>query len=228
MSNRARLLAITLALTTAAASSASAAVTVPYTDPGWQDFGTTSITGVTGNFLPGWETVAPSPDLGTNLFGVPNQSLSGAPDAAALWMLQVPSGLASNEEAKLSLSGFSVGQTYTLPFFATVLRGGTWYTDNDALDVSIVGATPAAFSTTVLVDPVSDDGMNDWIPQTIVFTATASTVDFTFGGGATGPDAVRFGIDGFTGVKSVPEPASLALLAFGGLALMRRTRSACV
>jgi hypothetical protein len=224
MLNRAHVLAIPLALTTAAASSASAAVTVPYTDPGWQDFGTTTITGVTGNFLPGWETVVPSPDLGVNVFGQPNQSLSGAPDDAALWLLQFTSGLANNEEAKLSLSGFAIGQTYELPFFATVLRSGTWNTDNDAVEVSIAGATPTAFSTTVLVDPVSDDGMNDWIPQTIVFTATASTVDFTFGGGAIGPDAVRFGIDGFTGVKSVPEPASLALLAIGGLALLRRTR----
>ena len=82
---------------------ASAQVTVPFTDTSWQGFGTTNIVGVTGNFLPGWETVVISPDLGVNLFGNPNQTLSGAPDDAALWMLQFPSGSANTEEARLSL-----------------------------------------------------------------------------------------------------------------------------
>jgi len=205
---------------------ASAQVTVPFTDTSWQGFGTTNIVGVTGNFLPGWETVVISPDLGVNLFGNPNQTLSGAPDDAALWMLQFTSGSANNEEARLSLSGFTIGQQYELPFFATVLRQGSWLTDNDTFEVSIVGADISSFSTGILIDPVFGDGMNDWTPQTIAFTATAGTVEFTFNGGATGLDAVRFGVDGFSGVKVVPEPASAALIGLGTLALLGKRRSA--
>jgi PEP-CTERM motif-containing protein len=213
-------------LTAALVPTASAQVTVPFTDTSWQDFGTTNIVGVTGNFQPGWVTTVVSPDLGVNLFGNPNQTLSGAPDDAALWMLQFTSGGANNEEARLSLSGFSIGQQYELPFFATVLRQGSWLTDNDAFQVSIVGADISSFSTGILVDPVLGDGMNDWIPQTILFTATAGTVEFTFNGGSTGPDAVRFGVDGFSGVHVVPEPASLALMTFGAVfAGLRRSPS---
>ncbi len=217
--------AAALALTAMIAPTASAQTTVPFTDPSWQGFGTTNVVAVTGNFQPGWETVVISPDLGVNLFGNPNQTLSGAPNDAALWMLQFTSGSANNEEARLSLSGFSIGQQYELPFFATVLRQGSWLTDNDAFEVSIVGADISSYSTGILVDPVFGDGMNDWIPQTIPFTATAGTVEFTFNGGATGLDAVRFGVDGFSGVNIVPEPASAAVMVFGAAAVGIRRRS---
>lgn len=217
--------AIALLLGLVTTHAASAQTTVPYTDTSWQDFGTSSTTDVSGNFQPGWETVSISPDVGYNLFFLANQTLSGAPDDAALWMLQFTSGLASNEEARLSLSGFTIGQQYELPFFATVLRQGSWMTDNDALEVSIVGADISSYSTGLLVDPVYNDGMNDWIPQTLAFTAAASTVEFTFNGGAVGQDAVRFGVDGFTGVRVVPEPASLALFG-AGLAMLRRRGAA--
>jgi len=212
-----------LAATTA--PTVSAQTTVPFTDTSWQGFGTTSIVGVTGNFFPGWETVVISPDVGVNLFSNPNQTLSGAPDDAALWMLQFTSGSANNEEARLSLSGFSIGQQYELPFFATVLRHSSWSADNESFEVSIVGADISTFSTGVLVDPVSNDGMNDWIPQSIAFTANAGTVEFTFNGGAIGQDAVRFGVDGFSGVTVVPEPASLAMMALGTAAFGFRRRT---
>jgi hypothetical protein len=204
---------------------AYAQVTVPYTDTSWQGFGTANIVAVAGNFFPGWETVVISPDLGVNLFGNPNQTLSGAPDDSALWMLQFTSGSANNEEARLSLSGFSIGQQYELPFFATVLRHGSWATDNDTFEVAIVGADISTYSTGLLVDPVSGDGMNDWIPQTIAFTATAGTVEFTFNGGATGLDAVRFGVDGFSGVNVVPEPASISMMVLGATSIGIRVRS---
>jgi len=216
--------AVFVALMTTTVPTASAQTTVPFTDTSWQGFGTTNIVAVTGNFLPGWETVVISPDLGVNLFGNPNQTLSGAPDDAALWMLQFTSGGANNEEARLSLSGFSIGQQYELPFFATVLRHGSWATDNDAFEVSIVGADIGSFSTGLLVDPVSGDGMNDWIPQTIAFTANAGTVEFTFNGGSTGADAVRFGVDGFSGVNVVPEPGSLTLATVSSLVFLGTKR----
>ena len=54
------------ALTAFALLSAQAAVaqtTVPYLSAGWKDFGTTNITGLAGNFLPGWTSLTATPAL---------------------------------------------------------------------------------------------------------------------------------------------------------------------
>jgi len=58
------------ALTAFALLSAQAAVaqtTVPYLSAGWKDFGTTNITGLAGNFLPGWTSLTATPDLGDDV-----------------------------------------------------------------------------------------------------------------------------------------------------------------
>ena len=83
------------ALTAFALLSAQAAVaqtTVPYLSAGWKDFGTTNITGLAGNFLPGWTSLTATPDLGDDVFFIPTQSLSGSPGDAALWMLNYDPG----------------------------------------------------------------------------------------------------------------------------------------
>src|SRR5690606_2448546 len=101
--HRTTLTALALAIT---AGSAAAQATVPFASPGWQDFGTTNITGLTGNFLPGWTSLTASPDLGNNLFFIPTTSLSGASNDAGLWMLGYDLGsigAPSNESARLSL-----------------------------------------------------------------------------------------------------------------------------
>lgn len=204
--------------------------TVPYASPAWQDFGTTNITGVTGNFLPGWTALTASPDLGDDLFAIPTTSLSGAPDDAALWLLQVvPSAvdLAANESVRLSLSGFTIGEFYTLDFFATIVSEpfASWDGNDDQLDVSITGADIIDWDSTTLNDPVDSDGMNVWVPQSIGFTALNSTVEFDFGANPAGIDignaATRFGIDGLT-VLPVPGPGSAATLWAGVLCLGRR------
>ena len=195
--------------------------TVAYTDPSWRDFGTTNITGVTGNFLPGWEQTQGSPDIGNNLFFYPTDSLSGAPDDAALWMLRFTNGSPANEAARLSLNGFTPGTTYVMDFWATVTRSNPsgWVGDDVPLDVNLTGADISAFATSHLLDPVAGDGMNDWTFHTLEFEALSSNVTFEFNGIPTtvSPlgDVSRIAVDGFEKIRitSVPEPASFLVLA---------------
>jgi len=210
---------------------AAAQTTVPYASAAWKDFGTTNVTGVTGNFLPGWTSLTASPDLGDDLFFNPSTSLSGADGDAAIWMLNFdlgsPGGV-SNESVRLSLDGFTIGETYELDFWATILQytWSGWDGNDHALDVALVGADVATFSTSILNDPVENGGLNVWTPQSIVFEATSTTITFDFGGSPTvdpGGDATRFGFDGVD-VRLVPTPASSIALALGGLATFRRRR----
>ncbi|MBX3386881.1 MAG: hypothetical protein KF768_09945 [Phycisphaeraceae bacterium] len=223
--------ALAIGAASACASSALAQATVPFSPPVWADFGTTNIAGVAGNFLPGWTTLTGSPDLGKDLFFIPVQSLSGAPDDAALWFLkfdQSSPGFGSNESAELSLSGFTPGVQYRLDFFSTLVHShfAFWNAQTDDLQVSIVGADVTTFSTTMMNDFVSHDSMNDWVPQSIVFTATAGVVSFRFNDAPVSVDpalAARIGVDGMR-IAVVPAPGAGVLLGLGGLVVMRRRR----
>ena len=214
------------------AQSSIAQPTVPYTSPGWMDFGTTNITGLVGNFLPGWTSLSATPDLGDDVFFIPTQSLSGAPGDAALWMLNYDPGsigAPANESVRLSLDGFTLGETYELSFFATVVTNSFagWVGNNDPLSVDLTGANIASFVTTPLSDPIDADGLNPWTPVSITFVALSTSVQFDFGANPVGLDpagtASRFGIDGFE-ARLVPTPASAALLTLGGLMGIRRRR----
>jgi len=219
-----------LALLALAASPALAQSTVDYTSTAWSEFGTTFIEGASGNFHPGWTSLTASPDVGNNLFFIPTTSLSGAPDDAGLWLLHYDAGgigAAANESVRLSLSGFTPGQTYELAFFATLYQYNLvgWVGNNDALDIAITGADIADFDTTVLSDLADGDGVNTWDAQSLVFTATGSVVSFDFGANNVSPvpggGATRIGIDGFN-ARAVPAPASLMLLAAGMVGFRRR------
>jgi len=212
---------------------AAAQATVDYTTTGWADFGTTDVPSVVGNFLPGWTNMNATPDLGDDVFFIPTDSLSGADDDAALWFNQfdLSSPIAyANEVARLSLSGFSIGQTYSLDFYATIVQfsGSGWSGNNDAIDVAISGADISDWDSTILTDTGDSDGFNDWIAQSLVFTATSSIVEFDFGANASyhtdiGTQATRLGIDGFS-ARVVPAPSAIALLGLGGLLGARRRR----
>jgi len=212
-------------------SAASAQTTVPFAAAAWKDFGTTNVTGVTGNFLPGWTSLTASPDLGNNLFFIPTTSLSGAADDAAIWMNAfdlASAGGISNESVRLSLDGFSVGQTYQLDFFATLAQvtSAGWVGNNDSLDVAIAGADIATFNTTILNDPVDADGMNVWDAQSIVFTALSTAITFDFGGSPAvdpGGSATRYAFDGMD-LRAIPTPGTLGALTLCGLAALRRQR----
>lgn len=227
--HRTTLTALALAIT---AGTAAAQTTVPFASPGWQDFGTTNITGLTGNFLPGWTSLTASPDLGNNLFFIPTTSLSGASNDAGLWMLGYDPGsigAPSNESARLSLDGFSIGDTYELSFFASIVQysAAGWVGNNEQLAIDIAGASITSYTTGVLSDAIDNDGLNTWVPQIISFTATAGTVEFDFNASPIGLDtagtATRFGIDGLK-ARLVPTPASAALMGIAGLLATRRRR----
>jgi len=135
----------------------------------------------------------------------------------------------ANESAELSLSGFTPGNAYQLSFSATIVQSdyAAWRSPADALNVSLVGASIASWTSAVLTDAIADDNLNDWIPQSISFVATSSTVNFRFNDA---PDSInpaliaRFGIDGIQ-ARAVPAPAApLALLTGGALAGVRRRR----
>ncbi|MEO1535808.1 MAG: hypothetical protein AAFS11_09680 [Planctomycetota bacterium] len=230
---RTPIIASTLGIALALATSTTAQTTVPWTTTGWTDFGTTNVTGVTGNFLPGWTTLQSTPDLGDDLFFNPSQSLSGADDDAGLWFLQFAVGSsspASNEVAQLSLSGFTPGQSYTLEFFATIMEYSFagWSGAADEIDVTLTGADIATWQTTTLEDLGDADNMNEWIPQSLTFTALSGTVEFAFNDNPTAPDpanVARFGIDG---IRVIPAPGSAVLLAAGALTAARRQRSSLV
>jgi hypothetical protein len=208
-------------------------VTVDYTTTGWTDFGTTDVISVAGNFLPGWTNINATPDLGDDVFFIPTDSLSGVDNDAAMWFNQndpASAGAVSNEVARLSLSGFSIGQTYSLDFYATIVQfsGSGWVGNDDAIDVAIAGADISDWDSTILTDTGDSDGLNDWIAQSLVFTAMSSTVSFDFGGNASyhtdiGTQATRLGIDGFS-ARVVPAPSALAILGLGGLLGARRRR----
>ena len=220
------------ALTILAAHSASGQATVPFGSLGWKDFGTTNITGVSGNFLPGWTTLTATPDLGNNLFFIPTTSLSGASNDAGLWMLNYDPGsigAPSNESTRLSLNGFTIGETYELSFFATIVQQSIsgWIGSSAPLVIDIAGASIPDYTTGILTDAGDGDGLNVWVPQSISFVATSTTVEFDFGASPVGLDpsgtATRFGIDGLE-ARLVPAPTTAALISMGGLLAIRRRR----
>ena len=131
-----------------------------------------------------------------------------------------------NEVVELSLSGFTIGQEYSISFAATILWHGTWNVNSDVMEAGLTGASISTWSSTLLTDAVEFDGLNHWVPQSMVFVATDTTVSVRFGEGADGPSETsvsRFGIDAFR-VKPVPAPGSVALAALGGLIATRRRR----
>jgi len=211
--------------------SAMGQTTVSFESMGWQDLGTSTSTGLVGNFLPGWTSLNHTPDIGVNVFGAPSQTLSGAANDAAIWLNEydVNGPLPHiNEEVGLSLSGFAIGQTYTLSFYATILLHTNfgWDGNNDALDVAISGADISEWDSTILIDTGDNDGLNTWFAQSIEFTAQNGTVGFNFGGGASAPvldDNATYRI-GFDGFNIVPAPSGLAMLAMGGMMAGRRRR----
>lgn len=206
--------------------------TVSFETELWKDFGSTTQDGVVGNFFPGWTSVQATPDIGVNVFSAPNQSLSGAANDAAIWLNHYNEGggfAHFNEIVGLSLSGFTAGEQYSLSFSASFLLHSAygWEGNDEALEVGISGADIETWSTTLLHDDGDGDGMNEWVAQTINFTAMSSVIEFGFGEGAVAPEldgaAFRIGIDGFD-IAVVPAPSGFALLGLGGLGLSRRRR----
>jgi len=118
-----------------------------------------------------------------------------------------------------TVSGFTVGQTYTLSFAIS-----SEYTSADQLRVSFVsGSATASQVFTAPPYPGGSQFWFTWTDESMSFVPTASAVTFHFQG--TSASDYEVGVDNFQ-ISSVPEPESYALMLAGlaslGIAARRR------
>jgi hypothetical protein len=124
-----------------------------------------------------------------------------------------------------TVSGFVVGQQYRLTFqhAPEVHEEAPPGSEESIVNVSITGGTPA--STDFSGNAVGGY-FAEWTPQSLVFTANATSITFTFSGVANVDSNTESGIDevSVAPVSSAPPPAasrvtSVPTLSFYGLAL---------
>jgi hypothetical protein len=126
-----------------------------------------------------------------------------------------------------SISGLTVGQTYTLTFdwaaAQLINRSGA---TTEQLAVSLGGDTQ-----TTAIMPNSDGGFSGWQNVTMKFVANSTNETLTFLSVGT-PDGLPpiAALDGVSLTGGVPEPASWAMMITGffGLGAMARRRRAAV
>jgi selenocysteine lyase/cysteine desulfurase len=92
------------------------------------------------------------------------------------------------------VSGFVVGEQYRLDFQQAAESHDNFAEEDSVVNVSISGATPA--SADFSADSVAAGNyFADWKAQSLVFTANATTLTFTFVGVASEQNDVESGID---------------------------------
>lgn len=179
-----------------------------------------SLTGpIENNGVPnGWTTFAGTPDVmdDQNNVGVPGlQSFAATPSATpdgGTWV-----GLGANidyvERFGQWLSNLTIGQTYTVSWFA----GNFGYAPNNPGDAYL-----GSNAINVLVNDVSiGQGAtlstgSSWYAQSLTFTATASSQLLSFQ--LASSEKAFLSIDGiavYAGTPAVPEPATWALMMMG-------------
>ncbi len=167
-----------------------------------------------GNEVPGW-TLSDPAGGGVNPTTDPNQPCCGpgpfGPGAPGV----TPSPDGGNwafMQGAITFSQFindlTAGQLYQLSYYDSHRQGDSG--PGDTLTASIAGAT---LTTTPDLT---------WNQRTLQFTASSTSEQLTFTHGLIGGDrSVAF--DGVA-ITLIPEPASLGLLALGGVALLARRR----
>jgi hypothetical protein len=178
--------------------------------------------GVTGDIL-----AADGPSLASGLFGAAN---SGTTFYAGVHGFISPHTL--QEGLQQTVSGFTVGQEYSFSFFQAVVGhtnrrddAGSWQVYAGGV---LVGTTIPTTSTLAWDDPDKATELN-WEERIITFTATSESMMLSFlpydaDGDIGAQNGVYMGIDTFSEITAVPEPAAAMLGAFGLLGLMRRRR----
>ncbi len=166
------------------------------------------------------------PNVGVGYFGVPH---SGSTFAGGIY--REISGNTYQQGIQQAVGGFTVGETYTFSFFQAVVGYSGAQDDTGSWKVFANGeliATTIPSTTTVAWN--APDKAPIWEERFVTFTATAETINFGFlafdpeGLGTIAEDGVMMGIDTFSEVTPVPEPAAVLLGAVGLLGLMRRRR----
>lgn len=178
--------------------------------------------GVTGDIL-----AADGPSLASGFYGAAH---SGSTFFAGVHGFVNPHTL--QEGLQQSVSGFTVGQEYSFSFFQTLVGNvnrrddaGSWQVYANGV---LVGTTIPTTSTLAWDDPDKATDLN-WEERIITFTATSESMVLSFlpydtDGDIGAQNGVYMGIDTFSEITPVPEPAAVMLGAFGMLGLMRRRR----
>lgn len=121
-----------------------------------------------------------------------------------------------------TVSGLTVGQTYTLSF----LQASEGY-NSDQVRVSVNGGPGTIFSSPPYIAGGPGNGFwNVWVTQTYSFVATSSTDTISFDTNGLNLACCDVGIDNVILSAGVPEPAAWALMlvGFGGLGAVLRSR----
>lgn len=182
----------------------------------------TMATLATGDIL-----AADGPAVASGLFGAAH---SGSTFYAGLHAATNPQTF--QEGLQQTVSGLTVGEDYSFSFFQANVghvnrrdTEGSWRVYADGL---LVGTTIPTTRTLAYDDA---DKATDllWEERTVTFTATSESMTLSFlaydsDGDVTGQEGVYMGIDSFSEITPVPEPAAALLGAFGLLGLMRRRR----
>ncbi len=183
----------------------------------------TMATLVTGDLL-----AADGPSQVSGLFGAPH---SGSTFYAGIYGTTNPHTL--QEGLQQTVSGFTVGQDYSFSFFQANVghinrqdNEGSWrvYADGVLVGTTIPTASPLAW------DDANKATALLWEERTVTFTATSESMTLSFlpydiDGNVVGQtEGVYMGIDSFSEITPVPEPAAAMLGVIGVLGLVRRRR----
>ena len=170
--------------------------------PGWASVSTDGDTIPPGG-LSGWGTGIPASSNGGTFLAVLNNGGGGVFDAVA----QI-------------ISGFSVGQAYTLNFeFANIgldSLAASNYANSGFIRANIAGVN---LDSPTLAH--AGFGNQQWLSFSGNFVASATMLTLTFSAERSGFGGYAGGVDG---VSIVPAPGAFVLIAISGLAAVRRRR----
>jgi hypothetical protein len=192
----------------------------------------------------GWTAVTPTPDTsnetylahGNGLHYTYVAAVSASPDGGT-WVGMVGMPPSFSESIGQTVSGFTIGNSYTL----------SWYHANFGLGVDGTPGFIGPGAIEVLANGVSIGSGerlylgSDWVEESITFVAKDADIALAFKVLVTDPDAGDMSYQSIDGIRlvdavaeepeptDVPEPASLSLFAGAGVALLvarRRRRQA--
>jgi hypothetical protein len=174
----------------------------------------------------GWTVINGSPDTmdPNNNAGVPGLGAFGAAPSfspnGGTWVGLGRDGVFFVEEFGQTVSGFSIGTSYTVSWFSSNFG----YSDFDYVNPNFV---QAQVNGTTVGAGASRPMATGWLAESVSFTATANTQTISFRLGSM--NRSYMGIDGIAlrPTTVVPEPSTYALLAAGliTMGIMRRRRA---
>jgi hypothetical protein len=168
----------------------------------------------------GWTEIAP-------FFGVQTWTgvggVAAAEGANALWMGHTDTGGASH--LIQSVSGFTIGDSYTLNFEMQAENGALDGRPGSFLGLALTGSSVPSASFSVIYPGSSPFFGGAWETQALTFTATSTSVLFDFNGLDPVGGSWESGLDDFR-LTAVPEPTTVALAGLGllGIGCLRRKR----